>query len=103
MKKGDTGETSTLTDLKFEDRVDFHSIRKKPGKAERGLFFENGPIARCLRKHDFYEFLSESKIDRQKVAFKKTFTDNAFFVRICLCNIFNELPLAWLGLPTKKG
>jgi len=180
MKKGGIGGASTLTGLRFEGKVDFqqligtvpgYSIRKEQGKAGMGLFFEGRLVARCFRKHDFYKFLSESKINWQNVLSKRLLPDDALLVivretlfiievkyqqvvgsvdeKLQTCDFkrkqylklvaplglkieyvyvlndwfkkheykdvldyihsvnchyrFNELPLAWLGLPTRKG
>ena len=179
MKTGGLGGANTLTGLNFEGKVDFHkllekipgySIAKDSNKAGLGVFFEGNLVARCFKKHDFYRFLDESKIDWQNVLSKKLLPDDALLVivsktlfiievkyqqvagsvdeKLQTCDFkrkqylklvaplglkveyvyvlndwfkkpeykdvldyihsvnchyrFNELPLAWLGLPTKK-
>ena len=72
MKTGGFGGAKTLTGLHFEREVDFqkllgsisgYEVKNVSGKAGMGVFFEGKLAARCFRKHDFYKFLSESKID----------------------------------------
>ena len=179
MKTGGLGGTNTLTGLNFESKADFqkllgkipgYSIAKIPGKAGMGVFFEGELVARCFKKHDFYRFLDEFKVDWQNILSRKLLPDDAmlvivrdtFFIievkyqqvadevdeELMLCDFkrkqylklvaplglkveyvyvlndwfkkpeykdvlayihsvnchykFNELPLAWLGLPIKK-
>ena len=179
MKTGGPGGALTLTGLRFERKVDFqkllgaipgYDIRKVPGKAGMGVFFQDNLVARCFRKHDFYQFLTESGIDWKNILSKKLLPDDALLVivretlyiievkyqqvagsvdeKLQTCDFkrkqyvklvsplglkveyvyvlsdwfkkpeykdvldyihsvnchyrFNELPLAWLGLPVKK-
>jgi hypothetical protein len=179
MKKGGLGGSNTLTGLNFESKVDFqkllgeipgYSLAEISDKAGMGVFFERKLVARCFKKHDFYRFLDESKVDWQKMLSKKLLPDDAMLVivretlfiievkyqqvagsvdeKLQTCDFkrkqylklvaplglkveyvyvlndwfkkpeykdvldyihsvnchykFNELPLAWLGLPTKK-
>ena len=179
MKTGGLGGANTLTGLNFESKVDFqkllgeisgYSIDKIPDKAGMGVFFESNLVARCFKKHDFYRFLEESKVNWRKLLSKKLLPDDAMLVivretlfiievkyqqvagsvdeKLQTCDFkrkqylklvaqlglkveyvyvlndwfkkpeykdvldyihsvnchyrFNELPLAWLGLPTKK-
>ncbi len=180
MKTGGLGGANTLTGLNFESKVDFqkllgeipgYSLAKIPDKAGIGVFFEGKLVARCFKKHDFYRFLDESKVDWQNMLSKKLLPDDAMLViiretlfiievkyqqvagsvdeKLQTCDFkrkqylklvaplglkveyvyvlndwfkkpgyrdvldyvhsvnchykFNELPLAWLGLPTKEG
>lgn len=179
MKTGGLGGANTLTGLNFESKVDFqkllvkipgYSIAKISDKAGKGIFFKEKLVARCFKRHDFYRFLEESKVNWQKMLSKKLLPDDAMLVivretlfiievkhqyvadsvdeELMLCDFerkqylklvaplglkveyvyvlndwfkkpeykdvldyihsvnchykFNELPLAWLGLPTKK-
>ena len=179
MKTGGIGGANTLTGLNFESKIDFqkllgkipgYSVAKIPDKAGMGVFFEGKLVARCFKKHDFYRFLDESKVDWQNMLSKKLLPDDAMLVivretlfiievkyqqvagsvdeKLQTCDFkrkqylklvaqlglkveyvyvlndwfkkpeykdvldyihsvnchyrFNELPLAWLGLPTKK-
>ena len=67
MKTGGLGGANTLTGLRFEREVDFqqligtvpgYEVKRVSLKAGMGVFFEGKLIARCFRKHDFYQFLS---------------------------------------------
>ena len=75
MLDGLCGE-DIMSSLRFERKVDFqklvgsisgYSVRKDPDKAGMGIFFEDVLVARCFRKYDFYDFLSESGIDWKQV------------------------------------
>jgi len=179
MKTGGLGGANTLTGLNFESEFDFqkllgkipgYSVAKVSDNAGMGVFFEGKLVARCFKKHDFYKFLDESKVDWQKMLSKKLLPDDAMLVivretlviievkyqqvadsvyeELMLCDFerkqylklvaplglkveyvyvlndwfkkpaykdvldyihsvnchykFNELPLAWLGLPIKE-
>ena len=179
MKAGGLGGASTLTGLHFERKIDFqiliaaipgYEVKPLSGKAGLGLFFEKSLVARCFRKHNFYEFLSESNINWSQILSKRLLPDDALLVivretlyiievkyqqvggsvdeKLQTCDFkrkqylklvsdlglkveyvyvlsdwfkkpeykdaldyihsvnchyrFNELPLAWLGLPTRK-
>jgi len=89
MKTGGTGGGSTLTGLNFESRVDFqqligaipgYSVKKISGKAGMGVYFQDKLVARCFRKHDFYRFLTESKVDWQNMLSRKLLPDDALLV-----------------------
>lgn len=179
MKTGGLGGGNTFTGLHFERKVDFnelmksipgYELKKIPYKAGLGVFFEDHLVARCFRKHDFYRFLEEERVDWKYIIAKKLLPDDALLVivretlfiievkyqqvagsvdeKLQTCDFkrkqylklvvslgikveyvyvlndwfkkpeykdmldyinsvnchykFNELPLAWLGLPTKK-
>lgn len=89
MKTGGLGGTHTLTGLHFERKVDFqkilhnmpgYEIKKISGKEGMGVFFEGNLVARCFRKHDFYKFLSESKVDWKPLLSSKLVPDDALLV-----------------------
>ena len=89
MKEGGLGGSNTLTGLRFERKVDFqdliraipgYELKKIPNKAGVGLFFQDDLVARCFRKHDFYRFLSESKIEWKPLISKKLLPDDALLV-----------------------
>ena len=89
MKTGGLGGAKTLTGLHFERKVDFqnllgsipgYEVKSVAGKAGKGVFFESKLVARCFRKHDFYQFLSESKIDWKNLLSKKLLPDDALLV-----------------------
>ena len=166
--------------LNFESNDDFqilpmenigYSSAKIAGKAGVEVFFEGKMVARCFRKHDFYGFLDESKINWPEMLSQELLPDEVTLViarktlfvidvsyqnttdvddeELMLCDFkrkqylklvsplglkveyvyvlndwfkkpeykdvldyihsvnchyrFNELPLAWLGLPVKKN
>lgn len=89
MKVGGIGGASTLTGLHFERKVDFqkligaipgYEVKKIPGKAGVGVYFECKMVARCFRKYDFYRFLSEEKVDWKKMLSKRLVPDDALLV-----------------------
>jgi len=89
MKTGGVGGANTLTGLNFEGNVDFQKLISKvpgytvkaiPGKAGMGLFFKGTLVARCFRKHDFYRFLEESKINWEIIISKRLLPDDALLV-----------------------
>jgi len=89
MKTDGIGGGNTLTGLNFEKKVDFqnlitaisgYEVKKITGKAGMGVFFEGELVARCFRKHGFYEFLSESGVQWEKLLSKKLLPDDALLV-----------------------
>lgn len=89
MKTGGTGGDSTLTGLKFEQEVDFldllgaipgYAARAIPGKAGQGVYFKGKLVARCFKKHVFYDFLEEQEVDWRPLISKKLLPDDALLV-----------------------
>lgn len=89
MKTGGVGGANTLTGLAFEKEVDFqyllanivgYEIKPIANKAGKGVFFQDNLVARCFRKHNFYDFLDEEGIDWQKKISKKLLPDDALLV-----------------------
>ena len=89
MKTGGIGGGNTITGLHFERKVDFqellssipgYEIKKYPSKAGQGVYFKGSLVARCFRKHDFYQFLTESRIDWKSLVSKKLLPDDALLV-----------------------
>ena len=89
MKTGGSGGGTTITGLNFEKKVDFrelitaipgYELKKVPHKAGLGVFFENKFVARCFRKHDFYKFLEEERVDWERIISKKLLPDDALLV-----------------------
>ena len=83
------GGANTQTGLVFEREVDFHDLlRKTRGyevkaidrKAGKGVYFRGEGVARCFRKHDFYKFLEEQKVDWRPKLSKKLLPDDALLV-----------------------
>ena len=89
MKQGGTGGGKTITGLVFEKNVDLHKMLEKiPGykveqikdKCGLGVYFKNRLVARCFRKHEFYKFLEENKINWNKILSRQIFPDDALLV-----------------------
>lgn len=89
MKTGGSGGGTTITGLNFEKKVDFrelitvipgYGLKKVANKAGLGVFFENKFVARCFRKHDFYRFLEEERVDWKRIISKKLLPDDALLV-----------------------
>lgn len=89
MKTGGTGGTSTQTGLHFEKEVDFldllaavpgYAVRVIPGKAGKAVLFKSQLVARCFRKHAFYNFLEENHVDWRPLISKKLLPDDALLV-----------------------
>lgn len=89
MKEGGTGGARTLTGLWFEERIDLltaleridgYSVEPQPGRSGLWLLFQGQQLARCFRKHTFYEFLREENINwRQRIS-KRLLPDDAILV-----------------------
>jgi hypothetical protein len=89
MKKGGVGGACTVTGLLFEKNVDFqdllreipgYTIKPVSGNAGEGVFFKDVLVARCFKKHSFYRFLEEMKVDWKKILSKKLLPDDALLV-----------------------
>ena len=89
MRKGGKGGSTTLTGLNFEEKVDLYKLLEKiPGynlkkSNERvgiDVYFEKELVARCFRKHEFYRFLEENKVDWKKIISRKLLPDDAMLV-----------------------
>jgi hypothetical protein len=89
LKTGGLGGASTSTGLSLEGKVNFqqligaipgYSVKKVPGKAGMGIFFEGELVARCFKKYDFYDFLSEEKVDWSQVLSKELLPYDALLV-----------------------
>jgi len=72
MKEKGFGGGNTLTGLNFEREVDFqqllavkpgYEVKLVHGKAGKGVYFKGQLVARCFRKHDFYDFLDEEGVN----------------------------------------
>ena len=89
MKTGGIGGANTQTGLNFERKVDFqkllgaiagYEIKKVSGKSGMGVFFEEKLVARCFRKHDFYQYLTEEGVEWKGLISKKLLPDDALLV-----------------------
>jgi hypothetical protein len=89
MVKDGKGGAKTLTGLNFENKVDFidllksikgYTVQKSKKNVGLEVCFEGKLIARAFKKHDFYRFLEESKIDWKELISKKLLPDDALLV-----------------------
>ena len=89
MKVGGTGGARTLTGLRFEERIDLlTALRRVDGYSvepdRRGvgqrLLFQGQPLARCFKKHVFYKFLDEEKVDWKQKISKRLLPDDALLM-----------------------
>jgi len=89
MRTGGSGGGNTITGLHFEEKVDLqklledipgYTLRKIPNKAGLGVYFQNDLVARCFRKHQFYQFLHESGVDYSEMLSRKLLPDDAMLV-----------------------
>lgn len=89
MIEGGKGGAKTLTGLMFEKEVDFQELLSQiPGyelkelsdRIGLGVYFESELVARCFRKHDFYRYLDECKVDWRNLISKKLLPDDALLV-----------------------
>jgi hypothetical protein len=89
MREGGVGGACTLTGLNFEREVDFqqllaakpgYEIKLIAGKAGKGVFYKGQLVARCFRKHSFYDYLKEHGINWKAVMTKRLLPDDALLV-----------------------
>ncbi|MBC8310910.1 MAG: hypothetical protein H8E72_01265 [Candidatus Marinimicrobia bacterium] len=89
MKEGGVGGANTLTGLNFEKRVDFqtllsaingYEIRGNEDSVGDKIFFNGVLVARCFKKHAFYKFLDECKINWGNILSKRLLPDDALLV-----------------------
>lgn len=89
MIKNGKGGGNTKTGLIFEERVDLiklfekldgYSVINTTNKSGAKIYYETEEVARCFKKHEFYRFLQEYKIDWKKYLSKQLLPDNGIFV-----------------------
>lgn len=87
MIKSGVGGNTTLTGLNFENTVDLITLLKKikgydveNQKVGYNILFNNEIVARRFKKHEFYKFLDEYKIDYENILSKKLLPDDALLV-----------------------
>jgi len=88
VKDGKDG-SKTLTGLNFENKVDFlgflkgikgYTVRNSNKRAGSDIYFNEKLVARAFKKHDFYHFLEENKIEWKLLISKKLLPDDALLV-----------------------
>jgi len=89
MKQGGIGGANTKTGLRFEKKVDFQDLLRKISgyevknlkeKVGQGVFFKGKLVARCFKKHQFYKYLEEERVNWRKLLSKKLLPDDALLV-----------------------
>ncbi len=89
MKEGGKGGGRTITGLNFEDKVDFltlikdipnYSIKNPQKKVGCEIYYRHKLVARSFKKHDFYNFLTEEKIEWNTLISAKLLPDDALLV-----------------------
>jgi hypothetical protein len=89
MKLGGIGGANTKTGLRFEGEVNFqdllslvpgYEIRHEEGKAGQTIYFKGRFVARSFKKHQFYKYLDEEKVNWKGILSKRLFPDDALLV-----------------------
>lgn len=89
MIQGGIGGANTLTGLDFERECDLltllaakpgYEVKVVGGKAGKGVFFKGQLVARCFRKHSFYDFLREEGVAWEKQIACRLLPDDALLV-----------------------
>ena len=88
MKKDGEGGGSTVTGLRFEEKVNFLTlIQEIPGYSVRpslsagaDILFGGQKVAACFRKHEFYRFLENRGVRWQDHISKRLLPDDAILV-----------------------
>lgn len=57
-----------------------YEVKTVYDKAGMGVFFEGKIVARCFRKHDFYQYLTEESVEWKGLISKKLLPDDALLV-----------------------
>lgn len=89
MKKGGKGGANTKSGLDYETRIDFaEALKKIPGyelqKKQKisgiSVSYNGKEVARLFKKHQFYKFLNEQKINWKNIISKQLLPDDALLV-----------------------
>lgn len=89
MIKDGTGGGKTKSGLIFEERVDLislfekisgYEVKETENQSGSYIVYGGQMVARCFKKHEFYRFLKEYKIDWKKYLSKQLLPDNGLFV-----------------------
>jgi len=89
MRTGGRGGANTVSGLRFERRVDLqkilasipgYSLIRNPEKAGVSVLYEGKEVARCFRKLDFYDYLTENGVDYSRIISKKLIPDDTLLV-----------------------
>ena len=91
MITGGKGGAKTKTGLVFEERVDLitlfqdingYTVKDTNNNSGVHIYYNAKEVARCFKKHEFYRFLTEFKIDWKAHLSKQLLPDNGLFVVI---------------------
>ncbi len=85
MIVGGKGGGNTKTGLVFEGKTDLSEFLNSQNgyKVEQGnVYFKSELVGRIFKKHGFYKFLEELKIDWKSLISKKLLPDDSIFVII---------------------
>lgn len=84
MIRGGVGGAKTLTELRFESRVDLKEVIKKiPGYTMTGneVFFLGSKVAELYKKHALYKHLLRPQgVDYRTIISKKLLPDDAIYI-----------------------
>lgn len=83
MVKGGTGGGNTKSGLEFEGKTDLAGFLRNYRDYEvsdGNVFFKGEKVARIFKKHAFYKFLDELKIDWRSRVSKKLLPDDSIFI-----------------------
>lgn len=83
MKKDRIGGSNTTTGAAFEEKVEletFLSRQKGYFVKDNNVYFNQNPIARLCKKHNFYKYLQEYSIQWDKIISKQLLPDDAIHV-----------------------
>ena len=89
MKLGGEGGGRTTTGLRFENKVNLldllikipgYEIVKVENKAGYNILFNSEIVGRCFKKHEFYKFLEENRINWKDFLSKRLLPDDALLV-----------------------
>ena len=82
---GGKGGGNTKTGLTFEGNTDlseFLNAQKDYYVSEGNVFYKNDLVGRIFKKHGFYKFLDELKIEWKNIVSKRLLPDDSIFVII---------------------
>lgn len=84
IKNGTGGANTNKTGLAFEGKTDLATFLRRHENydvdADGNVFFKGKKIARIFKKHRFYKFLEELKIDWKSRISKRLLPDDSIFI-----------------------
>ena len=85
MKEKGIGGGNTITGLNFEKEIDILELLKsKKGYEVKNtiIYYEKKEVAKSLKKHGLYKYLTTQGVDYKKILSKKLLPDEALYVII---------------------